>query len=111
MSTPYDWDCHIDTDWQTNQAVVIFHRHRGESMEVITGLDSNGRAIVTRYPAETVTPDPTGLRLPMEAIQALAERVKPGPSQGEIKRLEDALAVERGRVDALLARLVPERSP
>lgn len=55
-----------------------------------------------------VVPDTAGLRLPAGAWQAICEHATPpGPSAGEVARLEEALAVERSRVDRTLAAFLP----
>lgn len=45
-----------------------------------------------------------GLVLPTPAIHALAELLRPGPASAEVARLEEALAIERRRVDDVLGR-------
>jgi hypothetical protein len=80
---------------------VFLHRRLGDAIEVVTGFDEAGRPVVERHEVD-VAPDFRGLLIPAEAVAALAEVVKPGPGEAEVARLEEALAVERGRVDAML---------
>jgi hypothetical protein len=48
---------------------------------------------------------PLGLRVPRDAVQALADTLHGrSTGAGELKRLEEALEVERARVDRALAR-------
>lgn len=101
--TGYDWQVGIRDDMEalaTDSRRVHIYRRRGERTEVITGF-TEGRAVVESFdPANT---GPAGLLLPVDALEAIAELLKPGPSQGETRRLEEALAVERRRVDDVLA--------
>lgn len=104
-----EWRAHVSEDYRdlaTDTRRVVLWRNIGEETEVVMSL-TDGAVTVGRQPFG-VASDFRGLVVPREALDALAEVIKPGPSQGETKRLEEALAVERRRVDELL-KLVGER--
>lgn len=85
--------------------LLIFLRRSDGQLTIVTGFDGQG--------APTLTTTEPGVRneFPGFAImagmgEALGEVFShPPASDREIKRLEDALAVERRRVDALLGQL------
>lgn len=97
-----DWRAHIVNDWSTLMQRVVIYRHIGGRVEVITGFTEQGDAIATDEPADT-TSDFPGLRLPTGALEAIAESVKPGPPSDALARLQEALDLERRRVDDVLA--------
>lgn len=101
-----EWRAHISDDFRalaTDLRRVVFYRRLGEASEVIIGFDPDGVPTVERH--EPGTTIPAGFLVPYEALEALAELLKPGPSQGETARLEETLSVERRRVDDMLAKL------
>jgi tRNA(Ile2) C34 agmatinyltransferase TiaS len=94
-----DWQVHITDDWRhVDTSLVVIYRTVRDGVEVM------------RTPGEVVELDAgtsmvgEGMLLPTSALKAIAERLKPGASAGEVKRLEDALEVERRRVDDVLRR-------
>lgn len=100
-----EWKAHVAWDLVPTmdaRRVLVYRPLAADRVEVVTGFEADGRP-VTEQLDPAVVHDFRGLLLPAEAIQALAEAVKPGPSQGEVARLEEALAVERRRVDDTLA--------
>lgn len=102
-----EWRAHVSEDYEAmvmDARRVIFHRRLGDGGEVIVGFGESGHPIVESRDPNTVS-DFRGLLIPPDALEALAELLKPGPSRGEVARLEESLAVERRRVDDLLARL------
>lgn len=108
----YGWQVAIRDDMlalATDSRRVHIFRRAGDRVEVITEFDSDGAAVIQSFDAATV--DPTGFLIPIDALEAIAELLKPGPSQGETRRLEEALAVERRRVDDVLAATRPPATP
>lgn len=103
---PYAWRCHVDTDWNTGEERLhLVRRTSGGDVLVVTGFDDEGRPVVDRFQIEAAAPATPAMRLDPDMLAAVAARLNPGPSQGEVRRLEEALAVERARVDLLLARI------
>jgi hypothetical protein len=66
-------------------------------------LLSNGEWYTVHGEGGVEPPRALGLFLPGAVWPAIVEYASPGPSRAEISRLEEALAVERGRVDRILA--------
>lgn len=102
-----EWRAHVSEDYDAfalDARRVVFHRRVGDEREVIVGFSESGTAMVERSDPNT-TIDFRGFLIPPDALQALAELIKPGPSHGEVARLEDALAWERKRVDDVLAKV------
>jgi hypothetical protein len=100
VSDPWGWQAHVSDDahnWAADTFGVTFYKRHDNGGQQIIGFDDSGWPIVGALEPHAV-PRPA-FRIPREAVRALAEAVKPGPSQGEVKRLEEALAVERRRVD------------
>lgn len=104
MTDPYGWRVRIvDEFGHVDLQRVIIYRHVGDQNEVIRPTPT-GAIEAKRYDPAVVADEPMGFLLPRGALDAIAEAIKPGPSQGEVARLEEALTVERARVDALLTR-------
>lgn len=105
MPDTADWTAAIRDDFQAlavDARRVHIYRRIGGRVEVITGFTDAGVAVAQTFD-EAVAIDFPGFTIPIGALEALAEQLKPGPSQGETKRLEEALNVERRRVDDMLA--------
>lgn len=105
---PEEWRIHRRYDPIRNvDEVYIAHGRSldGRPIPFLVEI-STGPAVLREVdPRVSPPPDqPTALLFPEGVLEAIAEHVKPGPSQGEVKRLEDALTVERMRVDAILER-------
>lgn len=101
---PFGWRAATTDDFLMDDVRVFFWRPHGpDRTELIVGFDETASEL--RWRTEVVVPHLTaefrGFRLPRGAVEALAEFVKPGPSQGEVKRLEEALAHEREQVKRL----------
>lgn len=62
-------------------------------------------------PKEAVLPEGVGVRLPMGAWEAIVEIAAPMATAGEVGRLQDALDVERGRVDSVLSIITGQVTP
>lgn len=104
------WHAHISDRFEIDAKLVTFWRRLGDDRtEIIVGFDPDGRPVTDTIPVG-VRPEFPGLAIPVDALQALAETVKPGPSSAEVGRLEDALTVERRRVDQVLDRTLPNRT-
>lgn len=97
-----DWRVHTSFDWQMDMTRLAIYRNIGDRVEVIIGFTDSGDAIVKSFEANQVI-DWRGFSLPRDVLPAIAEHVKPGPAEGEMARVTEALAVERGRVDSVLA--------
>lgn len=78
--------------------VVLARRASEDEAEWVTGFDERG-VVVSALPINSLGPR---FRVPWDALVALADQVKPGPGAREVARLEEALAVERARVDRLI---------
>ena len=81
---------------------LIMGREWSDRFEMVTGITENGQVVVTSHPRDEYATDTFALRLPTGLIVAIGEAIKPGPGSDEVKRLEEALAVERKRVDSIL---------
>lgn len=114
-----DWQVHIERDWTRSDGakVTVYRRNpfqgnftRG-TIDVLTGWsDINpNEPVFTTIGAEDTHAADHALRLPWSVLEAIAETIKPGADQGEMKAVADALTVERGRVDAILARAIISR--
>jgi hypothetical protein len=120
MTGPWGWRAQVTDDWYggiDNVRVQFARPHGPTELEYLVGFE-DGAGNGTARPVFAVelvaaTPEFRGFLIPREAVEALAEQVKPGPSQGEVKRLEEALAHERDRSAWLSNELVTlaERPP
>lgn len=96
-----EWQVHVVYHWETDMdRVVIFRRVGDGRVEVLKELRSDGLTIVETIDGAIV--GPVGFSLPLGVLQAIAEKVKPGPSSDAIGVLNEALAVERNRIDRVL---------
>lgn len=101
MSAP-GWRCHLIDDFARGAQRIAIYRHDGDQLVYLTHWDEDGTPIISSVPAE-ISFDTSKLpRLPCEALAALGEAIRPGPTGAEVKRLEDNLSVERARVDRML---------
>ena len=99
---PTGWKVALVDDLIADGRRLIIYRHVGPGhVDVITGYTPDSIPIVDRHdPAQVL--DFRGFLMPYDALDALAEALKPGPTAGELARLTDALDVERDRVDRVL---------
>lgn len=95
------WQAHISDDFVHDAKRVLFHRAAGDDVEVIVGFEASGHAIVHRYEF-AASPEFRGLVIPEDALAALVAAVKPGPSSDMLGVLQQALDVERQRVDRVI---------
>jgi hypothetical protein len=92
----------VDKDFATNRdRLLIGRQFPGQPFEALIATGAEWRPT---NPAHA-TRDDAGLWLPGGAWDAIRDYAHPGPSRAEVARLEEALAVERKRVDMLLARI------
>ena len=105
-----DWKCHIhDASPAFFGQRVVLYRRLGDDIEAVVGATETGDVVLKRFPQGVSVPADIGLVLPLGAVEALAEIVKPGPSSGELRALNDALDLERSRVDNVLRELLVHR--
>ena len=103
-----EWKCHIhDASPTFFGQRVVFYRHLGDdTIEAMVGVNEHGDGVLQQFPRGVAVPTDIGLIFPLGAVEALAEAVKPGPSSAELKVLNDALDLERSRVDNVLRELL-----
>jgi hypothetical protein len=110
-----DWEVSIDFEQGfLHDEAVLRARQGGQGYDrsrfLTTNTDEWGRPIlIDLVETRTMTAEEaeaTSIRLPAGVVRAIAEAVKPGPSQGETARLEEALNVERARTDLILDALL-----
>lgn len=105
--TPFEWRAHVTDDFMQYGRRVHLARPAGPGMvDVVTGFREDGTPTIDRF-SNDVNVDAPGFLLPQDALEALVEKVKPGPASGELGALREALKVERDRIDRLLDRLAP----
>lgn len=92
---------------RTDDVILARRRPPGsdEPVPVIVAI-TTGTAVTTEVDPLAAPEQPLELRFPEGVLEALAETVKPGPSLAEVRRIEESLAVERARVERLLASAV-----
>jgi hypothetical protein len=101
------WLVGIESDHLRRFDTLIMARRVGDQLDVITGLGHGTQVIeLTTVPATSSGTEAERWVFPSGVLQAIAEALKPGPGSGEVKRLEEALAVERARVDKLIDKAV-----
>lgn len=99
-----EWEAHLHegpSEWAARTTrLTLFRRLPGGGGEQITGWSGGGHPIVEQVEEGALLH--SGFLVPTEALPSLRDAIEPGPTSGEVKRLEDALAVERARVDRAL---------
>jgi hypothetical protein len=87
----------------TDQVRLWLRRPAGpDHYETITSVDGR-TAVLMRLEADTArTDEAAGLVLPRGVAEAIADAVRPGPSEEAMIVLRQQLEVERGRVDRML---------
>lgn len=96
-----EWQVHIVYHWETDSdRIVIFRRVGDGRVEVLKALHSDGNTLVETIDGAIV--GPVGFSLPLGVLQSIAEKIKPGPSNDAIGVLNEALAIERSRIDRVL---------
>lgn len=100
-----DWQIHVSEDFMLGaDMVIVYAKLPDGSVDFLQSCDIDGQTVMFHVNEGALDRQLKGLALPKGVLEAIAEHVKPGPSQGEIKRLEEALTIERARVDDLLRR-------
>lgn len=100
-----EWRAHLVEDFAADASRLYLVRDVGDSMEIITGWADDGMPVVRNVDRYVALPDDVrGLLVPNSALQAIAERLRPDASGPEVRRLEEALKIERARVDRALDR-------
>jgi hypothetical protein len=99
-----DWKAQIDPDMGTFGERLKLYRRTGDVVEFVAGFDDSGGCILQRT-VPGVSTGFDGLLLPAGALEAVADLIKPGPSQGEMRAVTEALDLERRRIDVFLADL------
>lgn len=104
----HGWEAHIIYDpslFGIDQVRLLLRRPAGpDHYETITSVDGRN-TVLLRYEVGTtaVAPnEPYGLVLPRGVAEAIADAVRPGPSEEAMIVLRQQLEVERGRVDRIL---------
>lgn len=98
-----DFRVHLIDDWTVDGTKLALIRFYGRERSAILTADGTWHM----YDHDGTSPDVELPVFPRGALEAIAEAVKPGPAKAELARLEDALRVERERVDRTLERLTP----
>lgn len=102
----YGWKAHVTATLPGQFDRLHLARPSGDHMELIEAL-SDGPPVLQRV-NRYASPDFQGFQLPLGVVQAITQAVGPqGPSVAEVRRLEEALAVERRRVDYSLGMPTP----
>lgn len=110
MTAGTGWEAHLHEgpdEWARHERRLTIYRRNGDgSGEQLIGWDEFGMPEVEQVPAGAVMR--AGFRIPAEALPSLRDAIEPGPSAGEVRRLEEALEIERRRVDQALAGAPPQ---
>lgn len=101
-----EWRCHVVDDFARDGHRVTIYRRMGDAIEVVSGFDPDDGLPIFADQEPNVQPEEPPLFFSRGMLEAIAEAVKPGPSRAEFARLEEALRVERARVDQVLDRRV-----
>jgi hypothetical protein len=92
---------HLEQSWAFDGSVLHVINHRGNG--TLEYLNRNG--VWSTVDEGLPLGDDAGIMLPREAVKALIAELAPDATAGEIGVLREALAVERDRVDRVLARM------
>ncbi len=101
-----EWRAIVRPDLTSDATRVFLVRDlEPDLISVAVGFDEDGWIIQAEEPRHVV-PTFQGFLFPRDALQAIVLAVKPGPSEGEIRAIREALGVERDRVDRTLRELI-----
>lgn len=102
----WEWKATVVSDWLAQGHRLFMHRAGAEpgTREVITGFTSRGLPTTEVQAPNHVAGFP-GFLLPDDLTDAVRDAIEPGPSVAETRRLEEALTIERGRVNEALSLL------
>lgn len=102
----YGWKAQVYEDsrgFLMDSVRVALHRPAPDNCrDLVIGFDRDTGEPITETVPNGMTPTHGGLLVDRYALDALSEQLKPGPTIGEVRRLTEALEIERGRVDAIL---------
>ena len=90
------WQVHFEHEFMRDGWRMHLWRRVGNEVEV-----ASGTLTVTRMESG-VEPVTSGLYLPGDAYQAIVSAIDPPAHAAEVRRIEEALAVERARVERLI---------
>lgn len=96
-----DWRANITHDVLTQVATVAVYRRSGDRVEYVA-CDGTIR---TCEPNAGVPPSEL-LHVPADALAAIGEAIRPGPSHAQLECLLEALSIERLRVDRIITKAV-----
>ena len=102
------WEARIEDDFfRGGHRLILFRRLPNGDVEYTTGevTPFGGMTPTQADPAQHLPRD-VGFRLEGGMLNAIAAAAKPGPSEREVALINDALAVERARVDRILDRQI-----
>jgi hypothetical protein len=103
MITPLNWEAHIEHDVVSNCDRLLLIARQNHNTVVLKSFDEDSGGSTLEMLAEGVAVDKESLPLfPPGALQAIAEAIKPGPPAQTVEILQEVLAHERKRVDAML---------
>lgn len=113
-----EWKVHLSTVFDPASSFdgPLVHIYRVNPLngttEYLRSLDVNGDVVVTTIEEGSMLPaGDIGFRLPWDALRALAEVAKPGPTQAVVDELRNQLATEANRVDRILQRALRSIAP
>lgn len=96
---PFGWQAHIEGDLMRDASRLYLWREAGDGL---TQLVVETELVTTTTPSDTAFPS-AGILLPSGMGDAITEALRPRhDAAAEIKRLDEALALERTRVDRIL---------
>ncbi len=100
------WNARIVEDWTARTVkVAIFRRNRDDSLDVV-----NADGTCTTHPPGVQPGEGDLIRIPWDALEplrdAIEQRLGATANKATIDGLSAALAIERGRVDNVLASLL-----
>ena len=97
-----EWRVRVDDDIFRDVARIVVARRVGDFTEYV---GENGERM--RHAANVVVDPVPAFEIPRDALNALVEALHQfAPHKAEIARIEDALKIERGRVDRLLDKVI-----
>lgn len=95
----HGWQAQFSHEFMQGTHRLYLWRDLGSEVEVVSA-----ELVGTRTDPALVS-QPGGLLLPRGAYEAIVAAIDPPAHQAEVRRLEEALTLERARVDRALAHL------
>lgn len=97
--TEYKWRVFIEPDYfGTGERLVVTAPGAPGYNVNLKSFDENGLPIFQSV-SEGVAAEPLHVSFPPGLLRAIADKIKPGNDEGEVRELRAALQVERDRVD------------